>query len=320
MSVDHWPLWIKFVRAELACGGPDSQFELLRAAYDQMEHPEVREKRVLKMWLIGIYASHHNAPSTLAIYQRFPDPKRVLKDPKALKAFLKEHWKYLPVRPECRSHRMLAKRHQCLMDFARYAVEETWRIGTYDDLWADAQRKVKFYGRYMSIKVLELVRRFGVRTDMVMPDVRARHAWSPRTALGLLNPGIVKKYPMLIDRADNSEAACVLAEGIAIRTRRRMIREFDTRVSFFQLQGLLCNYRSVLTGTFYPGAGHDEELEYIRLNGKRFPSVADLMYETRKGIFHSKYLGEVGGWDGPRDDQYAKWKARGAKLGHGITR
>jgi hypothetical protein len=292
----HWPLFRKFIRAEKAVGGPDCQFTLMlehakRHAGDLPPHD--------MMWLIGCYGAHHCAMPAYEVFNAFRY-EDVLDHPRRLRSWLKEHWRALPVRREMRSHRMLDKRWKCLVDFAHYARSNRWKCGTFDEVWDDSQKQVKFYGRYMAIKVLELMYRT-VRPDMPSIDIRAQHAWSPRAAMALLYP---EHADWIGDRKRNDPETVCRVEKFA-RKIYRDLHEHDIDVSYFELQGLLCNYKEMLYGRFYPGAGHDEDIEYMREYARDFDSAP--WWKTRARIFDHRYLGEINGWDGLRPEIGQRW-------------
>jgi hypothetical protein len=298
--MDHWPLWIDFVRAETSAHGPDPQFELLlELAPEQSE--------IEKVWLAGCYGAHHCVPSAFAVWREFR-PRNVVRDPTPLFEWLQYNWAALPVRPEMRSHRMVAKRHLCLLNFAEYALSESWRTGSYNVIWEDSISEVKFYSRYMAIKYLELLRRIA-RPDMVLSDMRAKNAWSPRIALGLLWPEVAN---IIGDKQNNTPNAIALAEECATRTIKRL-EEREITISYFQLQVMLCEYREALVGGFYDGGGHDEEMDYIKIAESKFDMTH--VWETRKRIFKHEYLGELNGWFGIRKERYQEWKAKGKAMG-----
>lgn len=307
---EHWPLWRRFIRAEKDVGGPDCQFTLM---LDHARHHPPRRARgvdedVDTVWLLGCYGAHHVAPSAYAVWERF-GPTQALRHPDKLRSWLKRHWDALPVRREMRSHRMLEKRTQCLLDFAKYALSERWQKGDFDFLWDDTQKNVKYYGRYMSIKFLELLRRT-VRPDVKSYDIRAQYAWSPRECMALLYP---EHRSWLADRHRNDTKTVVRVEALATKIKRDLA-EHGIKVSYFQLQGLLCNYKEMLYGRFYPGAGHDEELFYLAQFGKDFDTAP--WYETRARIFDHEYLGELARpkWNGIRPEVGERWMRRGAIL------
>lgn len=322
---EHWPFWRKFIRAEKDVGGPDCQFTLM------LEHARIHNQLVYKnpthdrdrldtVWLLGCYAAHHVAPSAHAVFEHFTVEEGASK-PKRLRRWLEEHWDALPVRREMRSHRMVEKRLTCLQDAARYALSGKWEQGTYDDLWDDTQRSIKYFGRYMAIKYLELLRRT-VRPDVKPYDTRARHAWSPRACMALLYP---EHRSWLADRNRNDAKTIERVEKYATKIYKDL-REHGIKVSYFELQGLLCNYKEMLYGRFYPGAGHDEELFYLKQFGTKFKVRPWL--QTRSQIFPHKYLGERGDpkWLGIREEVGQRWlekaahlhKPKGATGGYGI--
>jgi hypothetical protein len=296
----HHALWPEFVKAETGVGGPDCQLKLMSQLLCTRTSDPINI-----VWGLGCYAAHHCVPSGYVVWQNWRAEQVLDAGVDKMEAWLREHWSALPVRPEMRSHRMPEKRAQCLVDFARYAVQEYWANTnlTYEDVWVDSQKRVKYYGRYMAIKYLELLR-MTVRPDLILGDMRARHAWSPRMTLAMLFP---ENADPLADRENHSEAAIALSEMRAAEVVK-LTHDAGVPMSFFQLQVLLCNYREALAGGFYPGAGHDEEMDYIKLCESKF-DCSDI-WRARQELFPQELLGELNGWHGIRKDRYADWKAK----------
>ena len=296
-----WDTFAEFVRAETGVFGPDCQLKLLVALGGGQDDVE-------RVWLNGCYGAHHCVPSGYAVWTQFR-PRTLATSgyvQEELYDWLSQNWDALPVRPEMRSHRMVEKRWRCLTDFAAYAVSEKWRKGTYEEVWNDSIKSVSFYNRYMAIKYLELLR-MTVRPDLALGDLRARNAWSPRIGLALLFPG--KIGDVIGDREDNSDYAIELAEEMAVELLEDLKSDYGIVISHFQLQVLLCNFREMLVGGFYPRAGHDEEMDYLKLAAK-LPSTKDV-WDMRATLFPKSLLGEHSGWFGIQKSEYQRWKEFG---------
>lgn len=297
--MSHWPTFTEFVRQEVATGGPDPQIPLLV----ELARGFITDRS--KVWLAGCYGAHHCVPSAYMVWRHwsFED---VIEKPESFRNWLDEHWEFLPVRPEMRSHRMLDKRHRCLEDFAIYA--STWdrsQMRSYDEVWADSQANVKYFGRYMAIKFLEILRRMDL-TDFEMPDLRAKDAWSPRRTLAMLYPEV---EVLGIREAQSVED--LHRVDLAALAARTELQARGIGVNLFQLQVLLCEYREALNAGYYPGASHDEELDYIAFVAKRWPEHMHIITDARSRVFPKAFLGEAMGWDGIRRDQYVQFKLEG---------
>lgn len=299
--MNHWSLFTKFVRAELGVGGPDAQLQLV----DHL--PEKDADALSRVWAIGCYCSHHTIQGAFAVYKNFPNPIRVIRRPLELRRFLKDHWEGLPLRREMRSHQMLDKRTDCLLSFANYTVNGRWARGGYESVWDSSIEDVRYYGRYMALKYLELLR-MSVRPKLILTDLRAKHAWSPRIALALLYP---QHHDVFMDRGDNSTATIALVERYAAKLHRKLTRK-GIDLNFFQLQVLLCNYKQAIHGRFYPGMGLDEEMMYSDVALKFFDMRP--LYRLRKQLFKRRHLGELSGWHGIRQDNLQRWKTLGASI------
>lgn len=299
---NHWPTFVQFVKDEVGTGGPDPQIALIAELAKEYSAPE-------RVWLAGCYCTCHCVPTAYTTWKTFPmwyleESSRSSE----LNGWLVQNWAGLPVRPEMRSHRMVEKRQRCIEDFAAYARLANWndpRSGTelYEFLWNDSQARVKYFGRYMAIKYLELLRVL-VRPDLRMPDMRARGAWSPRRTLSWLWP----EYPQVGDKDDNTKTTLDEVDHLAEATLDRLAVR-GVKLNYFQLQVLLCEYREALAGGFYPGGSHDEELGFIRRVGAHFgPDAVQPIYDARARIFPRELLGEHNDWTDLRKDKFQAYK------------
>jgi hypothetical protein len=283
--------FITFAKREIACGGPEPEIEPI--VYLTRNQTEVE-----KVWAAGVYCSHHCVPSAMVVWKQWR-PEQLVGESNdysrgCLEEWLAEHWDALPVRNEMRSHRMIEKRARCLADFAQYAVGETWRVGDYDEVWDDSIGSVKYFGRYVAIKYMEFLRRM-VRPELILTDVRiASGAWSVREGLAKLFPS---HEAILANRSDNSHKAIDLAEACANELIIECVKR-DLILSHFDTQVLLCEFKQWQRGTFYPGASHDEEMEFAKRVEADF-SIPEF-WEIRRTIFPTTVLGEIGGWHGQR--------------------
>lgn len=302
--MDHWPTFTEFVKQELATGGPDPQVQLIAELCKG--HP-VRER----VWLAGCYAAHHCVPSAYMVWLHWR-PEKVYADCGSLadlEKWLREHWAGLPVRAEMRSHRMPEKRAQCLQDFAKFAlVWEDRRFADFDNLWDVSIAEVKYFGRYMAIKYLEMLR-LVADTGFEMPDMRAQGGWSPRRTLGMLWP-----EEAILSQKGNQSIAAIGATELALLKTQTLLREAGVTVSKFQLQVLLCEYREALNAGYYPGASHDEEMTFINIVEEHFGfEMVRPIYEARKRLFPVQVLGEHGNppWSGVRPEKFLPFKVEG---------
>lgn len=309
----HWDWFRRYARGEMNAGGPDCQFPLMieLARRHFHEHKHLGRPDAAWVWLAGCYCSNHCVPSAFEIWRRFP-ADQVAEDPSRLLRFIEKYTKALPMRTEMRSHRDPMKRVRCLQDFAKYTLSSRWsrRQGmTYDELFEDSQEQVKYFGRYMAIKFLELLRRT-VRPDVVSYDIRAKHAWSPRVTLALLFP---KHHDLLLDRSDNRPETIELVERLATKVKR-YLNEQMLGASYFDTQVLLCNYKQAVYGRSYPGHGHDEDLIHTDQFETEFQGAP--IWRARVRIFPREYLGEhsVNEWRTMRKDLEELWAQYTAHL------
>lgn len=284
----HWPTFAEFVTNELASGGPDQQLPFLAYLLRDQDKKE-------QVWCGGCYGAHHVVLSAWVLWKEFR-PEEVAADTTRLEDWLADHWHVLPIRPEMRSHRMLGKRVRCLQDFAKYALgHQRMEAMSYNEVWDDSIKRVKYYNRYMASKVLDIWRRTAY-PHLVAPRIEMDGAWSPRMTVSLLFPD----EPILAERENKTKAALALAEVYANKVKQQLLDVYGIDIDYFQLQVLLCEYRELLNGTFYNGKSLDEELDYINKNPQF--DVRDEFLSARQALFPQWALGELNGWHGERPE------------------
>lgn len=287
----------EFAKKEIAEGGPEPELA-------PIVHLVRNRTDVDKVWAAGVYCSHHCVPSAMALLQAFPTPEEALEqEGKILEGFLADNWDYLPVRNEMRSHRMIEKRLQCLLDFADYSLRGIWhpnKSTSYAEVWTDSIGSVKYFGRYVAVKYLEFLRRM-VNPALVCPDIRAKHGWSPRAALAAIYP---ETEPWMSNRYLNDDLTISKVEFYADKLISDLIEQHQLTISHFDAQVLLCEFKQFTHGTFYPGVSHDEEMDFGLIVEQRF-NIPEF-WEIRKELFPASALGEIGGWVGKRKDKYKK--------------
>lgn len=297
----HRELFAAFASAELEAGGPDPQLAFMLRYADGRPLAD-------RLWAAGAYCAVHCVPTAMLTLQRYPEPGVLL----GLERWLGRWWRNLPVRPEMKSARVVDKRARCLRDFSALAVR--WAEAPpsdYEHAWHDSIAAVKYYGRYMAIKFVELARRILQEPALALPDLRARQAWSPRRTLGWFYPSARS----VLDSDDVTSAALAVVHEKASALLHALHKRHGVALSWFQLQVLLCEYREAWAGGFYPGGTHDEELVYYALAEPAFSTaLSRRFFQLRAELFPPAALGECGGWGGLRAERMRWLKREGQVL------
>ena len=280
----------EFCRLKMAVNGPDVHMKCAGAATAGLPDDERR-------WRLAIYNCFSSVATAAVIWSRWPRARIFETSDVDLAAWLRAHWKGIPIRNTRRPVRAPHKLARCLKSVAAYDVDVA--ALDYEAAWKSLDT-VYSWGRYVRIKYLETLRRFGgsAYAHLAAPDIRARDAWSPRRALAWLYP----TYAATLDVKTNDRAALNVVSALVGETRAAVMELVGCDVSHYELEALLCNYRQSLTGKLYVGRTIDSELEYHRKVAAFWdePYTDTDIFAARRATFPVETLGEVQGWDGPR--------------------
>lgn len=296
----YWELFERFARAELASGGPDPQVRLVAQATRDLP----RERALVAAgWFVVPYTVGAAAALWAADLWDY--------DEETLRRWLVTHADGLPTRRERRSVWGDSKHKfaRSLVSWREFVVDilPNERFETYPDLYRWVNDRVDYFGRYATMKVIEVLFQAGL-TQLGQSDIRARGAKYPRKMLALLWP---EHEPVLNVRGDPA-ATVQLAERLAVDVRDQALGSLP---SMFQVETLLCNARQALDGK-YPGRSHDRELaHWVRAErywGRDYLLRALPFYDLRWQLFPHEHLGERGTppWWGAREALEVAAKAR----------
>lgn len=292
--VEQWEHFTEFTRQETTQGGPDPQIKEVAFYCQGLSHSEV-------VWRAGCYAATHCVPTAIALWNNWDVERMAQAELGAVEDWLKENWTGIALRPERKSVRIPANMAKCLHDFANFALNSRdakyWNSNfannatRYEMAWQNSIGSVKYFARYMAMKFLEILRVTNT-LPAALPDMRPQGAWSPRLMLGLLYP----KYADLLNDPRDTPEVLSLANALTEETISALFQR-DVKTTHFSIQVMLCEYREMLAGGFYPGATHDEEMEYEKKVTPVFGTkVHGDMYRARAALFDERILGEFGGW------------------------
>lgn len=290
----HLQRFVEFAHAKFAIGEPVSHMSLVVQMSRDADNTE-------KIWRAGLYAAAYSVISCEAIWNTW-DYHGVRAMPEKLLPWLQDNWAGIHTRKERRCVRTPTKFAACLLsyhdwmttDFPRLANMKTFSARDEYDMWWESANTIKYFGRYIAIRHLELLRHWGFM-DAAIYDIRAGgEAHSLIRCLMLLRPD-------KIDELATAEPKFV--EAIASEVRAELLQH-DLDISWLNYSILLCEYRVAYEKAHeYPGRSHDEEIEY--LHGRhgdhwRARGFASRLYEARAAIDPHECLGEKQGWSARR--------------------
>jgi hypothetical protein len=295
---DHSARWhsdrfAEFAAAKAMIGEPTPHMNLVT----EMSRGLPEEERV---WRAGCYLTAYSVLTGEAIWREWPW-KKVRAEPEGIEPWLRANWGGIHTRRPRRCVRTPPNFARSLLGFAEWAATQRIALQGREfatpheqyDAWWESTNSMPFYGRYISIRLLELLRRWGHLTADLY-DIRAVGAHSPIRCLMLLSPTDVG-----ILSSGDVEVVNAVSEAI----RHRLGLE---DMSFFTWATLLCEYRAGYEGGGdYAGNQHDEELEYTLSKYAKFWEARGFrsgVWDARARVDHPECLGEVQGWSKRRLD------------------
>ncbi len=300
----HWEKFVDFTRKKLQVSEPSPHLQMVGHVAKSDNCSELET-----VWRIGCYAIPYAFAVGAACWSKF-SAEAVLQDFAPMEAWVRKNWPGIlaGTRRERRCVRSVENYVTCLrsyVDFLRNGYQrirelprDKSRTAYYDAVWEEVTA-VQFFGRYISIRVVEGLRRFvGIPAELY--DIRAMGAWSPRKCLVYLDPANADTY--LTDTRDASERTNELASEMA----RRIAAEVPG-CTFYIFAAMLCEYRDAFEDRRqYVGWTIDQEPLLLK---KTAPLLANSdfseadFWKARASLFPAPVLGEhQDRWCGTRWD------------------
>jgi hypothetical protein len=302
----HQARFIEFAQGKAEIGEPVPHMRVV----DWLTKDQPFEEQA---WLAGAYLAAYSVLTGEAISHYWPHSRVMAEGTAALSQWVHAAWAGFHTRVPRRCVRTPENFARCLVGFFLWQGTELPRLREktwddphveYDEWWKSVNR-ISFFGRYISIRLLELMRRRGVMKAHLY-DIRAIGAHSPIRCLMLLQPDRV---------AELATGSPKIVNQIAEEVKKRLQDATGIEMSYFLFATLLCEYRACYESQDdYVGNQHDEELEYSlskyaaywRENG-----LQSRLYEARAAIDPHECLGEVQGWKKRRLDVAGWMRGRG---------
>lgn len=307
----HWDKFADFSALKATVHEPSPHLQMI----GELTEGKAVEDRI---WFTGLYAAFYNIPSALVMWEEWPYYKAKTADPEEIKAWLTENWSGTFTRVERRAVRTVSNMHQCIMSYLKWMQDDYpgyLRYGPqhpnvlksewYDYVWQDTDKKLKFMGRYIIIRLLEALHRFS-GLEPYLYDIRSIGGWSPKRALGLLYPDDI---PLLM--SPDTKENILKVDALAYGAMERFNNEYGVTMSPYVFAAMLCEYRVAYEKMHqYPGWTIDQEPAYwykikpywIFKYGQDwcYWRIEKPFYETRIKLFSQFCLGEINGWPGTR--------------------
>jgi hypothetical protein len=302
-SQEHMVHFSEFCRYEMKTGGPDPQIKMVAKLSNGLSWEE-------RIWHAGVYISVYNVPFAEMLWSTWPwiIMKDVYED--SLKSWFVANWRNSEdkMRIVTRTERRCVRKPEAMADFfigyMKFCkklplILDSYKSATpevrYMSLW-NSCLEVPYIGRYVALKLLEGYKMF-CDIDLIEPDIRPRDGWSPRTTLNVLFP----KANIGVKSNDKEDIEKV--NSTVRELQKILIDDYNLPMSLFQIQVVLCEYReSYDSKRQYPGRSLDSELSYWFKMHYNWSDFISKLIPIRIMNFPNENLGELNGWNGPRDE------------------
>lgn len=303
----HRRLFTDFCRVEMEGGGPDPQVRLTAEAVRQ--HPNFSPH------LAGLFVVPYSCAGAAILWrlvERKPDPLTWV-------PWLEQHGGGIPVRKERRP----VKGHwgrfaACAASWLEWCDKTYPSMAErpYQEVYASVTKDVKYFGRYATMKLLEVMYQAGL-TASAQDTIVPRDGKFPRKTMALMMP---EHAELLAGKREEAEV-----DALADRIRQSVSARTGYDITWFQIETMLCIYRQSLAGK-YPAGRHDSELGHWTRTMEHYgPDVAAQLTaqfpfsDLRRQIYPVEYLGEFNDppWFGIRPELEAVRKEEMHALGVG---
>lgn len=290
--MDHVANFLEFSRLHLLSGCPDPHLKI--AVHQMVQEDDPYESA----WRAGCYVAPYEVCTGSLIWSNW-NVWDARNKPEQFTKWIADTWPKWNIRRERRAARTPTKMAECLLSYANFVTTPELLAAhardKYDDFWKLADANLRYFGRYALIKLLHALHTGGI-IEHPINDIRPAGGWSPRETMALLDPAMEELY------TKNSTKPDVLA---VIKTRTDIVKELledhvGEKVSYYDVEVLLCNYRQY--PKHHPGWPLDSDLNYYHTFVQNWEEPVFDWKAVRAELFPAEVLGEIQGWEGPREE------------------
>jgi len=295
----HYDKFVEFTDLKYQLGEPSPHLAIVG---HMVRNSNIEDK----LWLLGCYGATYCLPSAQVIWEHW-SLDDVLAEPDEFNNWLVGNWAGIITRTERRCVRTPPKMFRCLSTYAKWARDDYPKLPKlqadsakdyYDKVWKSLTDGVYSFGRYISIRVIEGLRRY-CDVPAILYDVRSVGGWSPKRCMMYLHPEHIET--LSIDNAAGNALMDELVEDLILD-----IKEELPYVDSYRIAAMLCEYKGAFEKRHqYPGWTLDQEpLLYDKTVHYWGDDInKDMLWDARKAVFPWQVLGEIGSrWYGTRWD------------------
>jgi hypothetical protein len=294
----HFDRMVEFTRYKLQVNEPSPHLRIV--GHMAKDHPMND-----KLWLLSCYGATYCLPSGQVIWEHWSHSD-ARKKPKAFAGWISDNWKGIITRTERRCVRTPSKMAECLLSCADWIDNEFEKLPKiqatdahdYYNKVYDSVMGIRYFGRYISIRFVEGLRRF-CDIPAMLYDVRSVGGWSPKRCLMYLYPDYMDT--LRVDDAEGNATTDALVEDLLEAVKAEV-----PAVDSYVLAAMLCEYKGAFENRHqYVGWTLDQEpLLYDKTIAYWKDDMdTEMLWKARKDIFPWQVLGEIDKrWWGTRWD------------------
>lgn len=290
--LDHKANFLEFSRLHLLAGCPDPHLKI--AVHQMVQEDDPYQSA----WRAGCYVGPYEVCTGSLIWSNW-DVWDVKNQPEKFTKWIAESWHGWNIRRERRAARTPAKMAECLISYANFVTDHELLAkharDKYNDFWELADKNLRYFGRYALIKLLHALHLGGIIENPIN-DIRPAGGWSPRETMALLDPANEELYK----KSSSKVPYQALIKTETDKVKEALSKYVGEEVSYYDVEVLLCNYRQY--PKHHPGWPLDSDLNYYHTFVNNWEEPVFDWKAVRKELFPEEVLGEIQGWEGPREE------------------
>ncbi len=305
----NWDLFKQYYKLMMYSGDCDCSYPALNYICDRLELTQSQ-----RYWISFLYGATYSSPTTLYIYNEFPDPENV--DMNRVNRWWEKNKKRVDFQSDRKKFQNFGGKQSfptCVESYLKLTngnPEKTYSKflsienleKRYEAVYNFSENIVTF-GRFTLFNYIEAMNEI---TNMkTAPNVlQLREAESSRN--GLCYACDKPEFVTLHHAPPKEPINFDFLQQNLVKMKEELQKECpELNVNFWNLETVLCAFKKLFWSDRYFGYYIDRQQEEISFMEKSVPEGVDwnILWDFRLEYFNNKLLGEIGGWIGIRKNR-----------------